>query len=277
MHQNPNSTNNPGPATNSNKTHIVSSHPWWRGIGHDGFSQNMLGESMTDITTEQQANGDSGSKTSKLQVKSGPDEGTEANREIKVIAMSQSDGKFGEQQSQQYTASIVHQPVGECVTPPTQLELVRHNIACVSYPFSDSYYGGVVPACGPQALPYLHESRHLHAMRRPRGCGGRFLNTKKVDARASNADSGNNSTVTVSTHPTNSTSSTSMFSQNMTSGNSSSGQMQQHKYSTSNGSGCYSQHQGFQLFRYNPLLDDSVKRGDFSGQKSERNRALTIT
>ncbi|XP_074294632.1 transcriptional activator HAP2-like [Silene latifolia] len=53
--------------------------------------------------------------------------------------------------------------------------------------------------------PYLHESRHKHALRRARGAGGRFLNTKELNENKDNSEEEVNANSKCDGHPSDST------------------------------------------------------------------------
>ncbi|XP_039119738.1 nuclear transcription factor Y subunit A-7-like [Dioscorea cayenensis subsp. rotundata] len=124
--------------------------------------------------------------------------------------------------------------------------------------------------------PYLHESRHQHAMRRARGCGGRFLNTKKNDGNTDNTTNPG-ATLPVSL-PKSSPSEAppSGCSENQITAN----QMQQPAYT--NGTDGYPQ-SGFQLSAFHAMQGERIDEGDCSGQQrggilvnQSSNRAVTI-
>ncbi|XP_042514924.1 nuclear transcription factor Y subunit A-1-like isoform X1 [Macadamia integrifolia] len=137
--------------------------------------------------------------------------------------------------------------------------------------------------------PYLHESRHQHAMRRARGCGGRFLNTKKLDSNDTNytPEKGTVSGVAPSTQSASSSGSEALPSQSTANVGSSNNQkedkgpMNQDMYSS--GSVCYQPHQGFSLSKFHSLTEERGEEGDCSGQQrgsiyvnQAPNRVLTI-
>lgn len=145
--------------------------------------------------------------------------------------------------------------------------------------------------------PYLHESRHQHALRRQRGCGGRFVNTKKLnkgtevtpeegmDSAASlntrSASTLRSAVTTQCTEKLNATNGPEEFKEGPMRGD----MTEQHTYSNeeNDDNSCYQHHQDFRLSSIRPLSGERGEEGDCSGQlrgsilaRQASHRALTI-
>lgn len=125
--------------------------------------------------------------------------------------------------------------------------------------------------------PYLHESRHQHAIRRARGSGGRFA--KKTDGDASNHaenEKGSGSGQAHSSMSACSSGSEPFASDSNETWNSSNGQQEargsqvRDPYTARtyvNGNGRYQNHSGMQDSKYHLCPSERAEEGDCSGQQ----------
>ncbi|XP_019055953.1 PREDICTED: nuclear transcription factor Y subunit A-1-like isoform X2 [Nelumbo nucifera] len=328
MHSKSDNGNQKDPDAQTIPSSTVGTQPWWRPIGYTVVPPAVLGESASKSASVEPPSGGGGNKAGQTQANGGLEKGTNVGKETQNggSTNSGSDGNHGqENQCMQHLTSTVPPTMGESAVPHTQLELIGHSIAhphllgmhhtrmplpleMTEEPVyvNAKQYHGILRRRQSRAKaelekklikvrkPYLHESRHQHAMRRARGCGGRFLNTKKLNENSANAttEKGTGSSAAASSQSASSSGSEPLPSNSIANADSSNNQQEngpsaqdpmQQPQTYSNGNSCYQHNQAFPLSKFHSMSEERGEEGDCSGHPRGNipvnrapNRALTI-
>ncbi|XP_050370477.1 nuclear transcription factor Y subunit A-1 isoform X2 [Argentina anserina] len=284
----------------------VSSEPWWRTVGYNPTSPTVTGRNVSNSSSFERQKSHSESSEYKSVSDDGSNEDDDNTKESQMTSQSVHDDGVAQPpqlelighsiacasnpyQDPYYAgmmAAYGHQPLGyppfvgmPHARMPLPLEMAQEPVYV-----NAKQYQGILRRRQARAKaelekklikvrkPYLHESRHQHAMRRVRGTGGRFAKKTTGDtSKTTGQEKASHSSQSTSSSGSEPLPSDSAETWNSSSSQQEAGRPKGHDaYATNNlvnGSVCYQTHGGLQASLYRSYSGKRSDEGDCTGQQ----------